>query len=243
MGAEATEELLDRRLLVQRAPVRAIGRHRVVWRYRPIINQWTWVSGSNALNDTGNYPAQTCVFSDSNYPDARFENPTPAVAGGSCARAFWMFGGSASARNAPNALWLFRTDSMQWALMSGGSVSGVGIFGTKGIPSPANRPSARTGHCSWVDKSNNLWVFGGSTGLGNTNDLWRFVPDSSCINLRALFQGHAAPPDTSLCLGDTSSMYIGTHTSVVYSPAAGVSPTVIHPGLSFNPPLQQATRW
>lgn len=209
------------------------GNQNDVWRYRPSVNRWTWVAGRNVPNDNGSYPSKTCAFSDSYYPSSRIENTTPAMTGGSCANAFWMFGGSAS--NSATDLWIFRTDSMNWALMSGGPTFSTGNYGTKGVPSAANIPPGRAGHANWVDKKNNLWVFGGSTGAGHRNDLWRFIPDSNCINLQAIFEGRTTLPDTTLCLGDTSAMNIGSHTSVVYSPATGVRPNSDTSRLTFQP--------
>jgi gliding motility-associated-like protein len=204
-----------------------------VWRYRPSVNRWTWVSGTNVPADPGNYPAQTCVFSDTHYPASRMENTTPPMAGSTCASALWMFGGSGQFGGSD--LWLFRTDSMKWALISGSSTYSTGIYGTQGVPSTANIPPSRAGHCNWVDKKNNLWVFGGSTSAGFRNDLWRFTPDSNCIDMRALFDGRLTPPDTTLCIGDSSIMSIGTHSTVFYTPATGVSANGDSSKLVFKP--------
>lgn len=67
----------------------------------------------------------------------------------------------------------------------GGSdvINQSGNFGTKGIPSTENIPSARQAASSWVDLSGNIWIYGGSgwdsEGNGGTlNDLWKFNPET-----------------------------------------------------------------
>lgn len=73
------------------------------------------------------------------------------------------------------------TDSGEWTWMSGSNAAnGVAVYGTEGVSSPNNVPSARVGSSSWVDSSGNLWLFGGSSmgGLGALNDLWEFDPTS-----------------------------------------------------------------
>jgi len=49
-----------------------------------------------------------------------------------------------------------------------------GSYGTQGVSSPSNQPSARAGAVSWIDASNNLWLFGGGTQTGRKNDLWKY---------------------------------------------------------------------
>jgi len=58
-----------------------------------------------------------------------------------------------------------------WTWVSGNETAGQhGVYGTKGVPDIANYPGGRSGSVSWIDKDENLWLFGG----GNMNDLWRF---------------------------------------------------------------------
>ena len=55
-----------------------------------------------------------------------------------------------------------------------------GVYGTKGVASPANVPGSRAaGRNSWIDGAGNLWLFGGfgkdDNGIyGRLNDLWKF---------------------------------------------------------------------
>ena len=86
----------------------------------------------------------------------------------------------------------------------------AGVYGTQGVPSPANTPGARDDVSSWADASGNLWLFGGSgwdsTGHGgNLNDLWKFsngqwawMAGSNLANQDGIYgtQGTPAPGNT-----------------------------------------------
>lgn len=71
--------------------------------------------------------------------------------------------------------------------MSGSSTTPgnqLGIYGTEGTPAATNVPGGRSGSVSWIDSSNNLWLFGGggfdSAGhSGILNDLWEYNPSTS----------------------------------------------------------------
>src|SRR5690554_3341990 len=62
----------------------------------------------------------------------------------------------------------------------------AGIYGTQGIPSPDNNPSARHESTSMIDSSNNLYLFGGwgtckYTTHDKLNDLWVYTSICSGI--------------------------------------------------------------
>lgn len=76
----------------------------------------------------------------------------------------------------------------QWAWEDGGT-SGEGctpelgapaVYGTLGIPAEGNSPGARVPSANWIDKSGNLWIFGGPTVISPpaicpvTDDVWMF---------------------------------------------------------------------
>jgi hypothetical protein len=61
--------------------------------------------------------------------------------------------------------------------------SQAGSYGFQSVPSVFSTPGARWGVGYWVDKSNQLWLFGGqgfdsttTSGNGYLNDLWRYLP-------------------------------------------------------------------
>ena len=67
-----------------------------------------------------------------------------------------------------------------WTWVSGDNTfNQSGVYGARGIPAGANKPGARWQLVSWIDSSNNLWLFGGngydaSGNQGYLNDLWKF---------------------------------------------------------------------
>ncbi|MCC2624580.1 MAG: hypothetical protein K0R14_453 [Burkholderiales bacterium] len=67
-----------------------------------------------------------------------------------------------------------------WTWMGGSIYTGAyGVYGTQGVASASNIPGSRYIAISWVDKTDNFWVFGGSGNAlsgasGNLNDLWKY---------------------------------------------------------------------
>ena len=59
-----------------------------LWRYEPATNMWTWVSGSNTVNQTGTYGTRG-VADGANVPGARQGNISWTDSLGS----LWLFGG------------------------------------------------------------------------------------------------------------------------------------------------------
>ena len=110
----------------------------------------------------------------------------------------WMFGGygedSKDQAGWLNDLWKFVPAASQWAWMggnsalpTGGGAGWPGVYGTLGKPDAANHPGGRETAVGWVDKSGNLWLFGGNgfVQVGSTitngflNDLWEFDPSTN----------------------------------------------------------------
>jgi N-acetylneuraminic acid mutarotase len=132
---------------------------------------WTWVSGAKAIDQAGVYGTQGNA-SPSNMPGSRQFAVSWRDSNGN----LWLFGGSGfdstgtGTQGDLNDLWKF--DGTNWTWVSGSDlINQSGVYGTKGVASPSNVPGARAGAVSWIDKSNNLWLFGGS---GQLNDLWKF---------------------------------------------------------------------
>jgi hypothetical protein len=147
-----------------------------LWTYSIATGQWTWVSGSNTVNQTGNYgtlgtPSATTV------PGARQASMSFIDLSGN----FWLFGGfdldSSGTPDALNDLWEFKAG--QWTWVSGANVvNQTGVYGVQGVGAPTNVPGARWSSAAWTDLSGNFWIFGGqgydSTGNGSLNDVWEY---------------------------------------------------------------------
>src|SRR6266550_728385 len=148
-----------------------------LWNYNITTKQWTWISGSKTVNQTGNYgtkgtPAAT------NIPGARQASMSWMDASGN----FWLFGGfdldSTGSPAALNDLWEF--SGGQWTWKSGANVvNQTGVYGTVGVAAATNVPGARWSSAAWTDVVGNLWLFGGqgydSTGNGSLSDLWAYT--------------------------------------------------------------------
>jgi hypothetical protein len=159
-----------------------------LWKFDPATLEWTWFSGSIpkgppfvfSEGEKGVYGTKGTPAAP-NVPGSRYGATSWVDANGN----LWLFGGwgydSTSGFASLNDLWKFDTTTLEWSWISGSKIRAqVGIYGTKGIPSPLNVPGSRIGAVSWVDASGNFWLFGGdglaSIDLGNLNDLWKFNP-------------------------------------------------------------------
>lgn len=140
-----------------------------LWRYNIASNQWTWMEtfpatphhGVKGVADAANTPGErngAVLWSDNNGD-------------------VWLFGGSSY-----TDLWKYSSGSGLWTWVHGSNIPDpLAQYGTKGVPAPENHPGARGyGSGTWVDSSNNLWLFGGighsaaTTGAAPLNDTWKY---------------------------------------------------------------------
>jgi N-acetylneuraminic acid mutarotase len=154
-----------------------------LWKFSPSTNEWTWVGGSNTINQSGVYgmlgePAAR------NIPGARSSAASWTDSSGN----FWLFGGwgmdGSGSYSALNDLWEFNPSTGEWVWMSGSNtINQASVNGTLGIPSAQNVPGALYEGVGWTD-SGHLWLLGGlgydgSGILGYPDDLWEFNPSTS----------------------------------------------------------------
>lgn len=151
-----------------------------LWKYNPTTKEWTWVSGISTVDQSGAYGTKGTAGA-SNTPGARHYT----VSWIDSSNNLWLFGGlgfdsSLSGYGELNDLWKFSISSGQWTWTSGGNTANQsGIYGAIGTADVSNTPGARDSGVSWLDSSDNLWLFGGAgfdtTGTnGKLNDLWKF---------------------------------------------------------------------
>jgi N-acetylneuraminic acid mutarotase len=149
--------------------------------------EWTWVGGSDMRSSIPSSVYGTeGVASAANIPGGR----DGAVSWTDSSGNFWLFGGG---RVDPignlgprNDLWEYSPTSKEWTWVSGSSTvpgNQKGIYGTQGVAAADNVPGGRSGAVSWIDSSNNLWLFGGGGydsmgGLRILNDLWEYNPST-----------------------------------------------------------------
>jgi hypothetical protein len=156
-----------------------------VWKFNPITTEWTWVGGTNVLNDVGSY-LNKCDTNSINWPMAKYEIRAswPDACG------FFFFGGlkNGSPYETYNDLWYYNVESNNFTWISGTNVANsVGSYGTMGFSSINNLPRSRCGALAFKDKQANLWLFGGATTSSGTwdklNDMHRYKIDTLCVTL------------------------------------------------------------
>lgn len=148
-----------------------------LWKYDPLTNEWTWMKGTGTPGPAAVHGVQG-VAAMTNTPGARCET--------SCSWTdnngnLWFFGGTPAGVGANwNDLWKYDPLTNMWTWMKGGNTPNqLGVYGTMGVPSPANTPGGRWCYTSWKDNAGNLWLFGGIEAMnvifmGFYNDLWKY---------------------------------------------------------------------
>lgn len=151
-----------------------------LWKFSPSTGLWTWVSGSNSVNQNTVYGTRG-VAAVGNVPGARDGSVSWIDSAGN----LWLFGGGGDGFASNNDLWKFTPGVNLWTWIEGSNITNTANvssnFGIQGIPAPDNAPSIRTHAVSWIDSAGNLWLFGGyyydSNGSGGSfNELWAYKP-------------------------------------------------------------------
>ncbi len=162
-----------------------------LWEFSPSTGLWTWVSGSMTANAKGVYAAATGVPASQLVPGARDGSVAWLDATGN----FWLFGGggydSVGNNGLLNDLWKYNPTTGLWTfvtatLSSTGTVlaNAYPTYGTAGTAAATNFPGSRQAASGWIDKTGNLWLFGGNgfdsnTSNGYLNDVWKYVPSTN----------------------------------------------------------------
>ena len=167
-----------------------------LWKYNPVTNQWTWVSGDSSAGTLGNstlptYPSLRQAFS----PTANPGGLTGATGFTDAYNHLWLFGGSGATYKYYNNVWEYNIATNQWAWMSGDSTTlqPLNNYGNKGISAASNSIGARTDVTAWSDSAHNLWVMGGVWGnIKLLNDLWKYTPAQASFILPLTLQSFTA---------------------------------------------------
>ena len=139
-------------------------------------DNWTWISGVNRMDEPGIYGTKG-IADSANVPGPRYGGVSWIDSKGN----LWLFGGIGSTEIRTsgdlNDLWKF--DGTNWTWISGDkSDNRMGVYGFMGVAASNNKPGSRYGSIGWIDREDNLWLFGGK-GYNKTrssllNDLWKF---------------------------------------------------------------------
>ena len=160
-----------------------------------LSGNWTWISGDKSKDKEATYGTKG-VSDAKNNPGARHG----CIGWADSKNNLWLFGGDSGtgSRKLHNDLWKFNGEKWTW-ISGDDSINQRGVYGTKGISSPANKPGSRYDSISWIDKEGNFWLFGGygyaeKGFLGVLNDLWKFdgkewtwVSGDNLINHRGIY--------------------------------------------------------
>jgi N-acetylneuraminic acid mutarotase len=146
-----------------------------LWRFDTATNRWTWVSGSQDFCQAGVYGTKG-IAAPENAPGGR----TTSLAWIDSSGKLWLFSGFGydSLGEMPgsfNDLWRFDPVTLQWTWVFGDDRASAGSsYGTKGLPLPSNDPGPIEKAATWIDRDDNLWLFGGEGTRGLSNALWKF---------------------------------------------------------------------
>lgn len=154
-----------------------------LWKFDPISNQWTWINGTQFLNQPGTY-GQLGNGNPGTMPGGRMH-----VNGWvDSLNNVWLFGGMGYASDMSgqgierlNDLWKYNPTTNTWTWIKGSSIlNNLSTYGDLKIPDTPNTPGARSNYMTWSNNKG-LWLFGGlgypgsnAQDFGFQNDLWRF---------------------------------------------------------------------
>jgi gliding motility-associated-like protein len=165
-----------------------------LWKFDPLIRQWTFMKGSTQTNAPGIYGTQT-VPSAANYPGGRSHPCYWIDQQGN----FWMFGGLGADINGTigglNDLWKYDIATGMWTWMKGSTtINSPGNSGPYQVPSPNTNPPGNPGCVPlgtlngelWMHYSDIVWRYTiatdswtwmkGASGLTQVNYGTQFVP-------------------------------------------------------------------
>ncbi|MGB3467246.1 MAG: fibronectin type III domain-containing protein [Cyclobacteriaceae bacterium] len=151
-----------------------------LWKYEPNKATWEYIRGSSELILNDGVYGSIGVSNPANEPKSRWHGASWVAKDDK----LWFFGGINRNQVTQdvawlNDLWVYDPASNVYTWMGGSSsIGGSGRYGTKGVPSAANVPGARSSSVDWVDKDGNFWLFGGYENFEYNNDLWKYNPNT-----------------------------------------------------------------
>lgn len=132
-----------------------------VWRFNPHTKFWTWLKGSNVLDDIGNYTQSANGDHPEVFARSLFQYWIDKEDD------FYIFGGWRGIACADFCR--LSNDTLMWTFLAGTTSMNLplfqGVYGTKGIGDNTTVPKARYGAFFW-QRNGTFWMYGGQCGLG-----------------------------------------------------------------------------
>jgi gliding motility-associated-like protein len=195
--------------------------HNDAWHYNLKTNKWTWVAGTNQINNMGTYIG----YCQAGVPGARHDwrgaqlvnnlkHLTYLFAGTdqfdiSCNTDLWVFDSYTNQFKWLNGVY-FGPDYLGCTNLTYGGVARL----PQGVSFSVNRIPGRSLFCMVVDNQNKLFVF---TGKGCDNhdkeDVWRYDPDTACLPVLACHKTYFTQSIT-ICKNDTFVLPMGLRQTV-----------------------------
>ena len=171
-----------------------------LWELAPGKAEWTWLSGSQQLDQPGSYGTKG-IGAATNNPPSRSNGVCWVDSSGN----FWLFGGAGVITVGDehlNDLWEYSPATKQWTWVRGSDQpNSTGSYGVEGVAAATNDPPSRISMSGTIDSSGNLWMFGGYTEdvpinqEQPINDLWKFNVTTGEWTWEAGSQANDQPAD------------------------------------------------
>jgi len=155
------------------------GAHNDLWRFNTTTKEWTWMTGTHALGDAGNYGVMGVPSATNRPPSRSWAAQSWVDAAGN----FWMIGGMSPGTTTDNALWKYDISTNQWTWMKGNQVTRWGI---RGVPDTANNPQYSLEDAgAWTDNAGDLWLYSSNGALSKyniTTNTWTWMKGDTSFN-------------------------------------------------------------
>ncbi|MBA3649333.1 MAG: T9SS type A sorting domain-containing protein [Chitinophagales bacterium] len=145
-----------------------------LWKYDPLINQWTWMGGTDSLDAVG-HAGTKLIPDEANIPSARACTCSWADDTGN----FYLYSGTNGILNEYTLgdVWKYTTATGQWTWMNGEQQrSVIGNFGSYCVYDSNNYPTTRN-EAVCLKQKDNVYIFSGYVNEANSRavtgrDLW-----------------------------------------------------------------------
>jgi len=134
-----------------------------LWKYDIANNEWTWMSGSSAVNPPSVYGTKG-VPAPTNQPGGRWTYDHWIDNNDN----LWVTGANVA------DMWRYDTGTNEWTWEAGPNVGGSAVYSSTCVENATNTPAGGEtfeSRWSWTDNCGNFWFYGSNSG-----NIWKFRP-------------------------------------------------------------------